>query len=91
MDDLTLRWKLANDLRNENWQEIYQWLNNTPAPEGETAGWTYWKARVAGKMGLQLKQQQLMQEVAKERNYYGFLAAARFVFLVSVRRKHVVS
>ncbi|NVJ61250.1 MAG: transglycosylase SLT domain-containing protein [Gammaproteobacteria bacterium] len=75
-DALVLRWKLANELRKENWQELQTWLSKTPPPSNSKNDWLYWQARVESALGNTEKATQLYTQLATKRSYYGFLAAA---------------
>src|SRR5690606_31932082 len=52
--------------------------------------WRYWQARALAETGNELRAQQLYQELARERHYYGFLAAARLQTNVNLSRQPLV-
>ncbi|NVJ49576.1 MAG: transglycosylase SLT domain-containing protein [Gammaproteobacteria bacterium] len=76
-DELVLRWKLAHELRQGNWQALREWLAQTPPPANAENDWLYWQARVEGELGNHAGSLELLKALAQRRSYYGFLASAR--------------
>src|SRR5690606_10090928 len=77
-DNTVSEWRARLLLRHGRWDEAYQLTSRLPAELAGTSRWRYWQAR-----SLQLAQPQaqqaiaLYQPLAKERDFYGFLAADR--------------
>ncbi|PVZ20349.1 MULTISPECIES: transglycosylase SLT domain-containing protein [unclassified Pseudomonas] len=77
-DDTVSEWRLRLLLRLGRWQEAYDLTKRLPASLSSTNRWRYWQAR-----SLELAQpnnplgMQLYRALAKERDFYGFLAADR--------------
>lgn len=77
-DDTVSEWRARLLLRLGRWQDAYQLTRQMPPSLASTNRWRYWQAR-----SLQLAQPQsaeaprLMQPLARERDFYGFLAADR--------------
>ncbi|WP_407316215.1 transglycosylase SLT domain-containing protein [Pseudomonas sp. nanlin1] len=77
-DDTVTEWRLRLLLRLGRWQDAYDLTKRLPTSLAETNRWQYWQAR-----SLELAQPQnpqvqaLYKNVAKERDFYGFLAADR--------------
>ncbi|WP_263141732.1 transglycosylase SLT domain-containing protein [Pseudomonas sp. RIT-PI-AD] len=77
-DDTVSEWRARLLLRMGRWDEVYRLTGQMPTELANTNRWRYWRAR-----SLQLAQPQsqeplaLYQPVAKERDFYGFLAADR--------------
>ncbi len=75
-DNTVSEWRVRLLLRLSRWQEAYQLTTQLPPELATSNRWRYWKAR-----SLQLAQPQnkqtasLYQPVARERDFYGFLAA----------------
>ncbi|HWV10482.1 MAG TPA: transglycosylase SLT domain-containing protein [Pseudomonas sp.] len=75
-DNTVSEWRARLLLRLGRWDEAYQLTRAMPADLGQTNRWRYWQAR-----SLQLAQpnsaepQALYQSLAKERDFYGFMAA----------------
>lgn len=68
-------WTVRAALLEQNWQHVQAALKNLPAVEKRKQRWRYWQARTF----MQTKQPELglalYKLLAKERSYYGFLAA----------------
>ena len=75
-DNTVSEWRARLLLRHGRWEEAYQLTQNMPSDLASSNRWRYWNAR-----SLQLAQpnsQQpavLFQALAKERDFYGFMAA----------------
>lgn len=75
-DDTVSEWRARLLLRLGRWDEAYTLISRMPESLASTNRWRYWKAR-----SLQLAQpngkaaQPLFHELAKERDFYGFMAA----------------
>ncbi|SDH43951.1 transglycosylase SLT domain-containing protein [Pseudomonas panipatensis] len=77
-DNDVSEWRLRLLMRLGRWEDAYQLTRQLPKELAETNRWRYWQART-----LQLAQPQnsaslnLYQPLARERDFYGFLAADR--------------
>jgi soluble lytic murein transglycosylase len=77
-DDTVTEWRLRLLLRLGRWQDAYDLTRRLPASLAQTNRWKYWEARA-----LELARPTdpqvpvLYRAVAKERDFYGFLAADR--------------
>jgi soluble lytic murein transglycosylase len=75
-DNTVSEWRARLLLRLGRWNEAHQLTRQMPADLGQTSRWRYWQAR-----SLQLAQPNnkeplaLYQGLAKERDFYGFMAA----------------
>ena len=75
-DNTVSEWRARLLLRLGRWEEAHQLTNRMPAELSNTSRWRYWQAR-----SLQLAQpnsqepKALYQALAKERDFYGFMAA----------------
>ncbi|MGE6791863.1 transglycosylase SLT domain-containing protein [Pseudomonas guineae] len=75
-DNTVSEWRARLLLRLGRWEEVNQLTRKMPAELGNTNRWRYWQAR-----SLQLAQpnsqepKALYQSLAKERDFYGFMAA----------------
>ena len=75
-DDLRLhvaRFKAA--LARQDWPLVEKRLKEWPAKEQETDRWQYWYATALTHTGQQRRAEILFRNAAKNRSYYGFLAA----------------
>ncbi|WP_027896824.1 transglycosylase SLT domain-containing protein [Zestomonas thermotolerans] len=75
-DNTVSEWRMRLLLRLGRWNDAYQLSRQLPAELADTSRWRYWQAR-----SLQLAQPNsrepiaLYQPVARERDFYGFMAA----------------
>ncbi|UTW08433.1 transglycosylase SLT domain-containing protein [Pseudomonas benzenivorans] len=75
-DNTVSEWRARLLLRLGRWNEVHQLTRQMPADLAQSSRWRYWQAR-----SLQLAQpnsqepQALYQGLAKERDFYGFMAA----------------
>jgi len=69
--------RLRAALLRKDWEQIATDLPNWPAEERHSERWRYWQARALEANGSPESAQQLFEELAQERSYYGFLAADR--------------
>ncbi|MEW8028074.1 MAG: transglycosylase SLT domain-containing protein [Candidatus Thiodiazotropha sp.] len=76
--DSTLSEKLLQAALQENdWQWVVQTIEALSPKEREREQWRYWHSRALIELGRKLEGKMLLQSLAKERSYYGFLAAQR--------------
>ncbi|MEO4046361.1 transglycosylase SLT domain-containing protein [Pseudomonas sp. CAU 1711] len=90
-DNTVSEWRARLLLRHGRWDEAHQLTARMPQDLAGTSRWRYWQAR-----SLQLAQPQnpqavaLYQPLAKERDFYGFLAADRIEVPYSLNHKPMV-
>lgn len=81
-DNLTnriIQWRIADVLRQQDWPQIKSELISLPLSQQQSSQWKYWYARSLMKSDDESEKEQgivLLQELAKTRHYYGFLAAS---------------
>jgi len=75
-EDATLIWQARFAIRYSQWAELARVTNDMPESLAALAQWRYWRARALAEMGDQ-QAITLFEQLATERNYYGFLAADR--------------
>jgi len=68
-----IRWAL----RQADWQKVLVAIALTPPEERSPERWRYWQARALDMTGQPEMAHAIYAEVAKERSFYGFLAADR--------------
>jgi soluble lytic murein transglycosylase len=64
-------------LQRHDWPQLLDWLGRLPTELAENERWRYWRARALEQTGGKAEAQSLYRVVARERSYYGFLAADR--------------
>ncbi|MCB1866588.1 MAG: transglycosylase SLT domain-containing protein [Chromatiales bacterium] len=60
-----------------DWDLALRWIGEMPAALAERATWRYWRARGLAERGHAGKSRSLLDALAGERDFYGFLAADR--------------
>jgi soluble lytic murein transglycosylase len=73
----TLQWQLAEWVRQGDWQALLEFTPKLPTAAADSGGWSYWYARALAETGAIAEAESALQQVAQQRSYYGFLAAAR--------------
>lgn len=75
VDDQVREWAARVALGAGNWQRLLGAIWALPLAEQSRAEWRYWKAEALRRTGSGESAAVLFSELARERNYYGFLAA----------------
>lgn len=76
--DETLRhWRVRAAIRAEQWALANSFLRTLNEKEQRDGEWRYWQARAWDMLGFKTKAREVFNAVARERSYYGFLAADR--------------
>ncbi|WP_339720912.1 transglycosylase SLT domain-containing protein [uncultured Paraglaciecola sp.] len=79
-----LRWHLAHVLRQRNWQHALDVINFVPGEIVDGNMFQYWKARAYGEVGAKELSDKGLQQLAKQRHYYGFLASGQLSEMASM-------
>ncbi|HEC15747.1 MAG TPA: murein transglycosylase [Sedimenticola sp.] len=64
-------------LQARNWTRALAWLSELPEAERMSEGWRYWRGRALEALGRAGEAARIYRQLARERSYYGFLAADR--------------
>lgn len=72
-----MQWRMARDLRNINYQEVQNQYQQLRPKQQKTRQWQYWHARTLQLTDKPIEANKVYSQLAKQRSYYGFLAAAR--------------
>lgn len=81
-------WRARNALRQENWGSLNEVITNFPQELQEKECWQYWLARSHEKLGNQQKADLIYKALAKNRQYYGFLASFKINAPVQLNEKN---
>ncbi|MDI1352891.1 MAG: transglycosylase SLT domain-containing protein [bacterium] len=73
--DVLVDWQIRFALKNHNWSRVEQLINNSQ--NKDTPCWQYWLARALQAQGKTAEAKALYEPLAKNRQYYGFLASIR--------------
>lgn len=74
-DNEQLAWYARAGLRVGDWQTVLSAINHMQADQAKEGAWRYWKARALYEKNDQVAAIGLFAELAKERHFYGWLAA----------------
>jgi soluble lytic murein transglycosylase len=69
--------RLRAALMENDWARLLDWLEQLPEAYRTSERWSYWQARALAASGQQQEADRLYRRVARERSYYGFMAADR--------------
>ncbi len=75
VNDEVFHYRLKTALANQDWPLLRRWTNGEPPEEDVKLRWHYWHARALENTGDPEQAKVIFAELAKERDYYGFLAA----------------
>lgn len=76
-DDTARHWRVRAAVHAGEWKTGLHFIADLTEDEQKESEWRYWKARMLDKVGFETAAAPLFGELARERNYYGFLAADR--------------
>ncbi|MET1253675.1 transglycosylase SLT domain-containing protein [Aliikangiella maris] len=74
-DSSVNQWLLSTALFDKDWDKIATLANEFSHTQQDAEKWQYWQAVAETQLGNLEKARQLFAELAKQRHYYGFLAA----------------
>ena len=69
------RLRVRNALAKENWTGVLDSIAQMPDDEAQLIEWVYWRARALQATGKKKEANTILNSLAGERNFYGFLAA----------------
>jgi soluble lytic murein transglycosylase len=75
IDDEVRRWQIRNALRRQDWLAVLHLVDSLEPQERDREEWRYWKAIALDKTGQPAESMLTLSSLARERSYYGFLAA----------------
>lgn len=82
-----LQWRLSQALKQEDWQRLIVELKQLPKEFKDDLKWKYWYARALIATDVDKRGEFLLQQLANERHYYGFLAASYLKTPVNLQDK----
>ena len=71
----TLRWQAQVALKKSDWATLLETIELMPLENQKDKQWLYWKARALEASKQHKEANEIYNQLAKQRNYYGFLAA----------------
>ena len=87
LGDTMLQWRLSQALKQKNWQRLIIELKQLPEKHKDELKWKYWYARSLIATDVEERGRYLMEQLANERHYYGFLAASYLKKPVNLQHK----
>ncbi|MDD1622328.1 MAG: lytic murein transglycosylase, partial [Methylococcaceae bacterium] len=76
-DNATREWRVRAALSQQNWRDVSAALADLNEEEKRQDKWQYWLARAQAASGQQEQADNIFRSLAKNRSFYGFLAADR--------------
>lgn len=79
-DGSLIEWRIRRALADKDWLSVQNWIERLPQAKKEQSVWRYWLIRsLEGNPSTTLSPQieELTAKLAKERDYYGFLASEK--------------
>ena len=83
LTDAQVAWKARAALRARDWKTVLAAIQALPAEEARDVTWRFWRARALRELGEREAADGLLRSVARERNFYGLLAAEELGTLVT--------
>ena len=74
-DDEVMRWRARSSLRDQQWRRLRIDIAAMSSAERGSEEWRYWEAIAMLHLGRAPEGRNTLEELSKERSYYGFLAA----------------
>jgi soluble lytic murein transglycosylase len=75
VDGKVREWRIRTALAREDWPAVVEHIGALPAEEAHREEWRYWKSMALEQTGQRLPAMDGLSQLAKERDYHGFLAA----------------
>jgi len=75
LNDKVSKTRITLALKKQNWHAVADFIGEMPDKERKSLRWRYWQARAFEQIGKTTQAHRLYKSLAKERDYYGFLAA----------------
>lgn len=75
VDDTVEKYRIREGIRLRAWAELAQWTALDPVGDTNLLRWRYWQARALQQLGRAAEANAIFAELAKQRDYYGFLSA----------------
>jgi soluble lytic murein transglycosylase len=74
-DDETREARVRAALLEQNWQHVAEAISGLTSNQQQEPQWQYWQARMLAETGKKQQAQTLYKLLAKDRSFYGFIAA----------------
>ncbi|GAA0818263.1 transglycosylase SLT domain-containing protein [Colwellia sp. D2M02] len=87
LDDKLFQWQLTDLLKQQDWQRVVEVLKQLPKSHHSNLQWQYWYARALIETEQTAQGHTMMNSLAQQRHYYGFLAASHAKASVNLQNK----
>ncbi|MBS0288327.1 MAG: transglycosylase SLT domain-containing protein [Proteobacteria bacterium] len=87
LDIVGREWRIRLALAEKDWPHVLKLINELPNDLKNDISWRYWQARALDATGNKEQARALYQQVATQRNYYGFSASLRLEQPISLQHK----
>ncbi len=87
LDSTALEWRIRLAIAENDWTSVLKWIDTLPAELKEDNSWRYWQARALEATGNQAEANQIYQQLASTRNYYGFVSSLRLKQPISIKHQ----
>ncbi len=78
IDDVEVQqWRARSAMRANDWPAVLRSIVLMDLESKEQLEWKYWRARALEEMGIHADAELIYRKIARERDYYGFMAADR--------------
>jgi soluble lytic murein transglycosylase len=77
VDDAVEKYRIREGLKTGAWAQLARWTESKPVGETNELRWRYWHARSLEQIGRGADAALIFEELARLRDYYGFLSADR--------------
>lgn len=85
-DSILLDWRIRYALKEQNWKDVEKLVGYSK--DKDEPVWQYWLARAKEARGKRDEAKAIYEEIAKTRNYYGFLSSLRLKKHFSFENEH---
>ncbi len=82
-----LQWRLSQALKQQDWERLISEIKQLPNEHKDDLKWKYWYARALIATNMDESGELLLQQLANERHYYGFLAAGYLKIPVNLQNR----
>ncbi|MEM7541518.1 MAG: transglycosylase SLT domain-containing protein [Pseudomonadota bacterium] len=75
VDEKVERYRLRDGIAKRAWQSLIDWTRHDPQSDVSKLRWRYWRAHALKELGRGEQAELILEELAAQRDYYGFVAA----------------
>ena len=75
VDDAILRYRLREGIGQQAWEPLSRWTAGPAPTDEDPLRWRYWHSQALTHLGRHAEARGVLEALASERDYYGFLAA----------------